>query len=444
MADGVGLGVGEGIGQGLNRIGDLLIASADRRRQDRDLQADKYEKQAQDISANLAQALQGRPLGQALTTPGPNQDQVRDLYNQLNRTVQMHNGLYGAHETPQLIQRIQRFVGRQPGRPMMDVRATMTPESMVAAAHPTEKSQTLSQQFDEFVGVLTRLHPDWTKEQIAKRAEELAFPAKTTRYREEKYIDSQGVLHPVNVADPQEVQDAEDQGWKLVGGGAGAKGLAYTRDRGTLVSITDKATGKLYNDVNINEPDTPSFIRESFLEDRKRTAQVTADALTERKRREAVQEDRQVRTFWFNQYNRDREKAATAMEQTNTKLKEAAVLRNLATQAQQLKNPTFDRQLLEAIQKSHTQQAIDVELNAGGWVQNTVDAIQRLISGQVMPDNVRDGLAKWLDANFNEWNDEYQREAKAIADIPLPQGVQGGTPNDDLQNRLNDALTPGK
>src|SRR5215475_9815024 len=100
MADfGTTTGIGLGIGQGLNRIGDLLIQNADRRRQERELQADKYEKQAQDIGSNLAQVLAGRPLAQALTTPGPDQDQIRDLYNQLNRTVQIHNGLYAPHET---------------------------------------------------------------------------------------------------------------------------------------------------------------------------------------------------------------------------------------------------------------------------------------------------------------------------------------------------------
>lgn len=167
MAD--NYGVWTGVGTGLGEIGKALQQRGVKLDQDREKQADKFESDARDIARNIAQA--GGPQ-----VPG-NQAMVQQLY----RTVQMHNALYPAHETPALIARIGRFLGKQPGAPREDPRASMTPEQLIAGAQTTttKGQQTLEQQYNEIFGIMKRLHPGETDQEIQARVEPIMFQQKS-------------------------------------------------------------------------------------------------------------------------------------------------------------------------------------------------------------------------------------------------------------------------
>lgn len=151
MADGVGTGIGIGIGSALGDIGDAIRARKDRQGFDRDKQADAYEKQAREISANIAKV------------GGKDHPQAAPLIQQLQDIVQKHNALYPAHETPALVARIQKFIGKKPGEAKPDPRASMTPESEMAAA-PAQPSNLLT-DMNDFIQAAQQANPQMTRDQ---------------------------------------------------------------------------------------------------------------------------------------------------------------------------------------------------------------------------------------------------------------------------------------
>lgn len=108
MAD--GYGIGTGIGEGISQFTQNFMAARQARNLERDLRADKFEQQAKDIAANI------QKLG------GPNAKEAAPYLQQLRDVVGQHNALFPPHETPALIQRIQRSFGGHPGAPRPDIR----------------------------------------------------------------------------------------------------------------------------------------------------------------------------------------------------------------------------------------------------------------------------------------------------------------------------------
>ena len=127
MPVGAGAGIGIGIGQGLGELGDAITRRRERQANERDKQADAYEQQARDIAANIAKV------------GGKDSPEAAPLMQQLTDVVTKHNSLYPPHETPALIARIQKFVGKKPSAPTPDPRAGSTVEGVLAAT-PAQKT----------------------------------------------------------------------------------------------------------------------------------------------------------------------------------------------------------------------------------------------------------------------------------------------------------------
>lgn len=196
MADDYGLGTG--IGVGLSKVGQALQGYADRKNQEREKLADKLEQNARGIAVNIMQA------------GGMNAPEAQPLIQQLYRTVNHHNALYKAHETPILIQRIQRFLGKQPAPPRADIRATMTPQQIMAST--TLQTPTLGQQYSEIFGVMKRLHPNEDNEQIAARVETVLFPPRAATTRDRRYIMPDGTIRVAAYNDQATIDEIEQAG----------------------------------------------------------------------------------------------------------------------------------------------------------------------------------------------------------------------------------------
>lgn len=107
MANGWGTstGIGIGIGEALGDIGQGFAIRGQRREAQREKQAAAFEKQMQDVAGNI------QLLG------GENAAAAAPYVQQLNRIVDLYNGLYAPHETPKLLERMGRLIGRQPQQP---------------------------------------------------------------------------------------------------------------------------------------------------------------------------------------------------------------------------------------------------------------------------------------------------------------------------------------
>lgn len=221
-------GVGVGIGSALQSIGEGWKGYIDRQTAERDKTADKMEKELQDTAYNLVQKLGGRSFTQAMAQPGDDHAELAGLYNQLSQGVARYNGLFPPHETSKLIARIQRLGGKQPTAPTADPRATTIERQLAQASRaPLAKGQqTLAQQYDEITGIMKRLHPGETDEQIQARVEPIMFAQKAGAAAEKYYVDPKGQKPGrwVNVRDAQDVSDAETEG--LVAQAPGASGGA--------------------------------------------------------------------------------------------------------------------------------------------------------------------------------------------------------------------------
>lgn len=135
MAGGVGQGILEGLGEGLGDIGDRLHEKKLRELKDRDKQADDLTEQIKSMADNIAK------MG------GQNAPEAAPLVQQLKTTIDQHNALFPAHETPALLQRLKTLTGHKPGAPKPDVRASLTPEASMAAA-PVQQNSVLQEMND--------------------------------------------------------------------------------------------------------------------------------------------------------------------------------------------------------------------------------------------------------------------------------------------------------
>jgi len=186
-------GVGIGIGEGLSKVGQALQGYADKKSAARDKQAEAFEAQAKDIAANIAQ------MG------GPQAPGAAAYLQQLNSVVARHNALYPMHETPALIARIGKVFGRQPAAPTPDVRAQLTPESMIAAAPrllPGQKQLDLQSEIAQMDQALATAYPNLEPGQRKQRAFELVAgsrdgsKAKTAVEQMNESAEAYALAHP--------------------------------------------------------------------------------------------------------------------------------------------------------------------------------------------------------------------------------------------------------
>jgi hypothetical protein len=145
-------GIGTGIGAGISEFTKNFMAARQARDQERELRADKFEAQAKDIAANI------QKLG------GINAKEAAPYVQQLRDIVGQHNALYPPHETPALIQRIQRSFGGKPGAPRPDLRAGMTAEGVMAGA--PLRANALLQERADFNELYRTMHPQATQKDI--------------------------------------------------------------------------------------------------------------------------------------------------------------------------------------------------------------------------------------------------------------------------------------
>ncbi len=144
-------GLGYGIGRGLEQIGESLNRRFQGQAADREKQADAYELQAKDIAANIAK------IG------GKDKPEAAPLIQQLQAVVTKHNALYPPHETPALLARIQKFIGKTPGAAKPDPRAGMTAEGSIAQA-PVQPNAILD-DMTNFISAAQSANPTMTREQ---------------------------------------------------------------------------------------------------------------------------------------------------------------------------------------------------------------------------------------------------------------------------------------
>lgn len=122
MSEGIAVGLGEGLGDIAGAIHERRAKEA----KDRDKQADDLTEQIKSIADNIAKA------------GGKDSPDAAPMVDQLHQAVKAHNDLFPAHESPALIQRIQKMMGHKPGAAKPDVRTLLNPDrTMAAAQRPT-------------------------------------------------------------------------------------------------------------------------------------------------------------------------------------------------------------------------------------------------------------------------------------------------------------------
>jgi len=143
-----------GVGRGLER-GVAVVAGEDPRGQDRQRQEKAREQQAALLESQMtgiAHNIASLPDADPRRAP---------LMDNLKQVSQQYRSLYQPHEAPQLIQRIQKFIGIAPKAPapMMGT----DPEAMVAAApRPADPTAQLQRVVDS----LPSLFPNATPEEM--------------------------------------------------------------------------------------------------------------------------------------------------------------------------------------------------------------------------------------------------------------------------------------
>lgn len=169
MASGVGTGVGIGIGDALSSLGDAITQHRQKNEQDREKQADALEAQARDIAANI------NKMG------GRDAPEAANFVNQLSETVKNRNALYGPHETPALIARIQKFMGKTPAPAKLDSRSAAYSSQGVLAAAPQSSAPAYTGELGERMQALkVAADPNATPEQKAQAKAYLDSLDKTT------------------------------------------------------------------------------------------------------------------------------------------------------------------------------------------------------------------------------------------------------------------------
>lgn len=147
MAQGAAEGIWTGIGEGLGGMADRITSNRQKESALRDSQADKLSEQIRSIADNIAKV------------GGKDKPEAAPLVQQLEATVKQHNDLYPDHETPALIQRLQKLTLHKPGQPRPDPRAGMSAEAEMAAS-PKIADQTTTDAW--------KLHQNDLQGQMAK------------------------------------------------------------------------------------------------------------------------------------------------------------------------------------------------------------------------------------------------------------------------------------
>lgn len=280
-------GIWTGVGQGLSEIGASLRQRYANQAVAREKQASDYETQAKAIAANIQ------------NVGGINHPDAAPLVAQLQDVVQKHNALYPPHETPALVARIQKVFGSQPGVPKPDIRAQMTPASMVAtapvqqnpiemkanwlrtglkAANPTMTDGEINQQVSTALANEFKTNFNANEEWLPMDKPYMKNGQATQLWRENKT----GKTEERPFKGPVAVETAPSK-------------KNFNPATGGLYSITDPKSGKDYGEYNLK--DAPPEIQQEFkgLKDAETTEQKRKDDLLEAqndradKRREAAE-----------------------------------------------------------------------------------------------------------------------------------------------------------
>lgn len=243
-----GVGIGTGIGEGLKSIGESLSRKWEIQHYDRERQADTYEEQARKISENIAKV------------GGKDHPDAAPYILQLQDVISKHNALYPPHETPKLVARIQKFLGKTPKPAQADYRTSPTAESYMAAApaHPqvwqTDKEAPLP--FKPSGGIVYRAEVNSATGQ--KRWQ----PAAGVSPRD---IEPQAMqdMRAAGMSE-EEIQDAARIKAGLEPKATARKPLtfAYHPQTGGLTSITDPNSGVTYDASNLGN--APPEIKTRF------------------------------------------------------------------------------------------------------------------------------------------------------------------------------------
>jgi hypothetical protein len=222
MAEGAAEGIAVGLGEGLNTIANQMRYNQQQKVAARDKQADDLTLQIKSIADNIAKV------------GGKDAPEAQPLIDQLNTAVNAHNALFQTHESPALIQRLQKMMGHKPGAPQQDPRAQVTPAGAMAAA-PMPANPILNE-----VTNLTQVYYKANPELGMDKARELAMKEIAKKYHTaDTFKDATGEAgKPFKAADgkwyQEQVDDqgntrkmpmpegySPDEGWKQLEGQAG-------------------------------------------------------------------------------------------------------------------------------------------------------------------------------------------------------------------------------
>jgi len=297
-------GLGTGIGEALHAVAQNLRARENIRLVQRQKQADDLVEQMHAIRDNIAKV-------------GLDSDQGKQYAQQLKDTIEKHNSLYGAHETPLLMQRVAGLFSHGQKAPQAQT---------VGAPAPIPGSQFVGQQTLAPPGPAPRVeHRNFATEmaqapvstwQVDKEA---AIPFKADGgivYRAEvNPTTQQRRWQPVSGVTPRDIDpesikvqrasgmtDEEIAEAARIKAGLDAKATApkplkfeYHPQTGGLTSISDPNSGNTYDASNIDK--APPEIKSRFQAIQAQQEQQNRKKLEEEDRRNREAEDRQQRSF---------------------------------------------------------------------------------------------------------------------------------------------------
>jgi hypothetical protein len=438
MADsGVGTGIGIGLGNAMQGIAEGITRRSDRLNAERDKQADAYEQQARDIAANIAKV------------GGKDAPEAAPLMKQLTDIVTKHNSLYPPHETPALVARIQKFVGKKPSAPTPDTRAGMTAETVMSGT--PQRENTVLRDLNDQVAAIQQMNPQMSREDAMQQAWKA-------------YQINAGVLpraaQPRESTTPKFYQSPDKkegdwyvpgdpgipEGWKAAAP-TGSTGKKYQPHFDTYGNYHD-AEGNMWSSANIEQADEET--KKQFFGHQQEEKQKSEAKQEEQLRREKVRSEASSLQFYRGldaaEHRADFSEAEGALKAGQAKLDEATDLYKKGQDATKTHNPTMDYALLFAVEHSTlgrvNEQEINRLLGAAGWEARLETAVQRAKDGTAMPDSVRDGLIKFINSEYNarkDIQDEHRSQLDSIRRTkpPTQEHKTGGLTDDQILDLLN-------
>jgi hypothetical protein len=269
---------------------------------------------------------------------------------QLTDIVTKHNSLYPPHETPALVARIQKFVGKKPSAPTPDARAGMTAESTLAAT-PAQKT-------------------DWQVDTSLPMR-----PSNGIVYRAERNVNTGAVrwqplpgmtprdLRPsgMETLSPEDYEEAQRIKAGLEPKAAAEKPkkpltFQYHPQTGGLTSITDPNSGETWDVSNIAKAPPEVKARWEGVQKQQADEQKRKDDAAAKKEEDA--EKRQTRAFTAA-LDRQAEGFNLALQKKDYEdAKKVVVTADNDYQGALDRMATMDKNLVAALKDPHDQQAM--------------------------------------------------------------------------------------